>query len=64
MRLFLLTSLKLPSKRQFKNKLRYFKNCHLLFYKLYKQVGVTVVGDGEMSKPSYVSYVNERSESF
>ena len=29
-----------------------------------KQVGVTVVGDGEMSKPSYVSYVNERSKGF
>jgi len=28
------------------------------------EVGVTVVGDGEMSKPSYVSYVNERLEGF
>ena len=30
MRLFLLTSLKLQSKRQSKNKLRHFNNCHLL----------------------------------
>ena len=27
-------------------------------------VGVTIVGDGEMSKPSYVSYVTKRLEGF
>ena len=28
------------------------------------EVGVTLVGDGEMSKPSYVSYVTSRLEGF
>ena len=28
------------------------------------EVGITVVGDGEMSKPSYVSYVTSRLEGF
>ena len=28
------------------------------------KAGITVVGDGEMSKPSYVSYVTSRLEGF